>query len=80
MSERSAETLAAGLCRMRGAALKLGQMLSIQDETVIPPHVQAALDRVRSGADYMPRHQLENVLKVINIYFLKINLNLERMG
>lgn len=28
------------LCRMRGAALKLGQMLSIQDESVIPPQVR----------------------------------------
>ena len=63
MNERNAEVLAAGLCRMRGAALKLGQMLSIQDETVIPPYLQAALDRVRAGADYMPRHQLENVLQ-----------------
>lgn len=63
MNERNAEVLAAGLCRMRGAALKLGQMLSIQDETVIPPYLQTALDRVRAGADYMPRHQLERVLR-----------------
>jgi hypothetical protein len=25
---------------MRGAALKIGQMLSIQDETVLPPQVR----------------------------------------
>ena len=36
LSERNAERLALALCRMRGAALKLGQMLSIQDESVIP--------------------------------------------
>lgn len=67
ISEKGAETLAAGLCRMRGAALKLGQMLSIQDESVIPPQLQSALERVRAGADYMPRKQLEAVLKVLQI-------------
>ena len=30
MSDESAEQLAEALCRMRGAALKLGQMLSVQ--------------------------------------------------
>jgi aarF domain-containing kinase len=32
---------------MRGAALKLGQMLSIQDEAMIPSKLAVALDRVR---------------------------------
>jgi len=48
---------------MRGAALKLGQMLSIQDENILPPRFQAALDKVRAGADVMPRKQLESVMK-----------------
>ena len=39
MTERNAERLADALCRMRGAALKLGQMISIQDESVLPPQV-----------------------------------------
>lgn len=39
LTERNAERLADALCRMRGAALKLGQMLSIQDENVLPPQV-----------------------------------------
>ncbi|KAG7673327.1 hypothetical protein Ndes2526B_g03232 [Nannochloris sp. 'desiccata'] len=62
LSESNAERLAEALCRMRGAALKLGQMLSIQDENVLPPQFQAALERVRAGADVMPRRQLEKVL------------------
>ena len=41
LTEANAERLADALCRMRGAALKLGQMLSIQDENVIPPQVRA---------------------------------------
>ncbi|KAL4452036.1 hypothetical protein ABPG75_007698 [Micractinium tetrahymenae] len=62
MTEDNAERLANALCRMRGAALKLGQMLSIQDENVLPPQFQAALERVRAGADVMPRRQLEQVM------------------
>ncbi|CAK9182320.1 unnamed protein product [Ilex paraguariensis] len=36
LSEKNADRLALALCRMRGAALKLGQMLSIQDESLVP--------------------------------------------
>lgn len=39
LSEANAERLANALCRMRGAALKIGQLLSIQDESLIPPQV-----------------------------------------
>lgn len=39
LSEKNAERLALALCRMRGAALKLGQMLSIQDESLVPAPV-----------------------------------------
>lgn len=59
LSEAQAERLAEGLCRMRGAALKIGQMLSLSDESMIPPSVAAVLERVRTQADVMPRRQLE---------------------
>lgn len=62
LSEQNAERLALALCRMRGAALKLGQMLSIQDESLIPAPILSALEIVRQGADVMPRRQLDNVL------------------
>ncbi|KAJ0980513.1 hypothetical protein J5N97_008768 [Dioscorea zingiberensis] len=62
LSEQNAERLALALCRMRGAALKLGQMLSIQDESLVPKPILAALDIVRQGADVMPRSQLNDVL------------------
>jgi len=62
ISESNAERLAAALCRMRGAALKLGQMLSIQDENILPPQFSAALERVRAGADVMPKRQLHKAL------------------
>jgi aarF domain-containing kinase len=63
MSEAQAERLAEGLCRMRGAALKIGQMLSLSDESMLPPQVAKVLERVRTQADVMPRVQLERVMQ-----------------
>ena len=62
-SEQNVEVLASTLCRMRGAALKLGQMLSIQDENIFPKEFTQALEKVREGADRMPLHQLKGVLE-----------------
>jgi len=63
ISEAQAERLAEGLCRMRGAALKIGQMLSLSDETMIPPAVAKALERVRTAADVMPKRQLDKQMQ-----------------
>lgn len=62
-NDANADRLAATLCRMRGAALKMGQMLSIQDESLLPPALTKALNQVRQGADSMPKRQLEKQLK-----------------
>lgn len=62
ISEAQAERLAEGLCRMRGAALKIGQMLSLSDDTMIPPQIAKALERVRTQADVMPKRQFEKVM------------------
>jgi aarF domain-containing kinase len=59
VNDANADRFAASLCRMRGAALKLGQMLSIQDESLLPPALTRALEQVRKGADAMPHYQLE---------------------
>lgn len=45
-----------------GAALKIGQILSIQDETIISPELQKVFERVRQSADFMPTWQVEKVL------------------
>ena len=62
LTPRNSDVLAAELCRMRGAALKLGQMLSLQDESFLPPPLAEALKRVRTHADVMPTSQLERVM------------------
>jgi aarF domain-containing kinase len=63
LNDTNSDRLAASLCRMRGAALKMGQMLSIQDESLLPPPLVRALQQVRQGADAMPRSQLEQQLQ-----------------
>ncbi|KDR22829.1 Chaperone activity of bc1 complex-like, mitochondrial [Zootermopsis nevadensis] len=63
LSEANAERIVNTLCKLRGAALKLGQILSMQDNTVISPTLQKAFERVRQSADFMPTWQVEKVLE-----------------
>eukprot|EP00937_MAST-01D_sp_MAST-1D-sp2_P006772 g6772.t1 len=58
LSDDGANALTETLCRMRGAALKLGQMLSIQDEELLPAPLARALRDVRTSANVMPAEQL----------------------
>ena len=62
LSEANAERIVDTLCKVRGAALKLGQMISFSDNDMMPKQLQHIFDRVRSNADYMPQWQLEEVL------------------
>nr|XP_034801116.1 atypical kinase COQ8B, mitochondrial isoform X3 [Pan paniscus]XP_054959981.1 atypical kinase COQ8B, mitochondrial isoform X3 [Pan paniscus] len=58
LSEANAERIVQTLCTVRGAALKVGQMLSIQDNSFISPQLQRIFERVRQSADFMPRWQM----------------------
>ncbi|XP_072836107.2 atypical kinase COQ8B, mitochondrial [Pogona vitticeps] len=62
LSEANAERIVDTLCKMRGAALKIGQMLSIQDNSFISPQLQQIFARVRQSADFMPPSQMMRVL------------------
>uniref|UniRef100_A0A8B9QMA6 Atypical kinase COQ8A, mitochondrial n=1 Tax=Apteryx owenii TaxID=8824 RepID=A0A8B9QMA6_APTOW len=62
LSEANAERIVRTLCKVRGAALKLGQMLSIQDDAFINPHLQRIFERVRQSADFMPIKQMMKTL------------------
>ncbi|TYZ65910.1 hypothetical protein PybrP1_005433 [[Pythium] brassicae (nom. inval.)] len=62
ISDANVDRLAETLCTMRGAALKLGQMLSIQDENLVPSKLAQALERVRQNAHVMPKAQLHEQL------------------
>jgi predicted unusual protein kinase regulating ubiquinone biosynthesis (AarF/ABC1/UbiB family) len=58
----NAQRLAKRLSGMRGAAMKLGQLLSLEGDDILPPEVADALAILRSDADAMPEAQLRRVL------------------
>ncbi|KAK7103810.1 atypical kinase COQ8B, mitochondrial-like [Littorina saxatilis] len=62
LTEANVERIVNTLCRVRGAALKLGQMLSIQDNSFINPQLQVIFERVRQSADFMPIKQMSKAL------------------
>ncbi|MEL6478665.1 MAG: AarF/ABC1/UbiB kinase family protein [Pseudomonadota bacterium] len=50
------------LARMRGAAMKVGQLLSMDTGDVLPPELTEIMSRLRADADFMPPEQLKTVL------------------
>ncbi|KAI1215046.1 ABC1-domain-containing protein [Annulohypoxylon truncatum] len=58
------ERLVAKLSRMRGAALKIGQVMSFQDSKMLPAPIREVLQRVQDRADYMPAWQRDNMLSM----------------
>ncbi|XP_038149190.1 atypical kinase COQ8A, mitochondrial isoform X1 [Cyprinodon tularosa] len=62
LSEANAERIVRTLCKVRGAALKLGQALSIQDDAFINPQLAKIFERVRQSADFMPIKQMTKAL------------------
>ncbi|BFZ56720.1 hypothetical protein PYCC9005_003768 [Savitreella phatthalungensis] len=61
LSPRNVDLLVRKLSRMRGAALKLGQMISFQEDS-LPEPVKEVMRRVQDSADYMPGWQLDAVM------------------
>jgi predicted unusual protein kinase regulating ubiquinone biosynthesis (AarF/ABC1/UbiB family) len=62
LSAPNARRLAARLARLRGAAMKIGQLVSLQGDDVLPPEFAQALAVLRSQAAPMPAPQLHRVL------------------
>lgn len=52
-----------------GAALKIGQILSIQDSNIISPEFQKLFERVRQSADFMPTWQVEVMFLFLSFFF-----------
>ncbi|WP_408586736.1 ABC1 kinase family protein [Novosphingobium sp.] len=50
------------LSRLRGAAMKLGQMISLDAGDLLPPELTEVLSRLRDAAHFMPPAQLNTVL------------------
>lgn len=63
LTEANARRLAGSLSSMRGAAMKLGQLLSLESDDFLPPEAAAVLAHLRDGADAMPAKQLRAALE-----------------
>lgn len=59
LNEQNMELIVDKMCELRGAALKLGQIISMQDPKTVSPELIEIFDRVRQRAYYMPNDQLE---------------------
>ncbi len=59
----NAKRLADRLAEMRGAAMKVGQMLSMESGELMPPELSQALSRLRESAHSMPLGQIAGVLE-----------------
>ena len=62
MTPDALASLGRELARLRGAALKVGQMLSMDAGEVLPPELAELTDRLRDGAEPMAPRQLRRVL------------------
>lgn len=62
LTPANAARIADELARMRGAAMKLGQLLSMEGGDVVPPELADILARLRSDAHFMPPRQLKRAL------------------
>ncbi|WP_271077058.1 ABC1 kinase family protein [Aurantiacibacter sp. MUD61] len=62
MTPANAMRLADRLSHLRGAAMKMGQMISMDAGDMLPPELAQILARVREQADRMPPNQLRDVL------------------
>jgi predicted unusual protein kinase regulating ubiquinone biosynthesis (AarF/ABC1/UbiB family) len=58
----NARRLTGGLAQLRGAAMKLGQMLSLDAGMALPAELEAILAQLRASAPAMPPAQLKRVL------------------
>jgi predicted unusual protein kinase regulating ubiquinone biosynthesis (AarF/ABC1/UbiB family) len=63
LTPRAAMDIAEEFGRLRGAVMKLGQMISMDAGEFLPPEFTDALASLRSAGHAMPAHQLEGVLR-----------------
>ncbi|PKH07111.1 AarF/ABC1/UbiB kinase family protein [Moritella sp. Urea-trap-13] len=62
LTPRNIENLADKLAQLRGAAMKVGQLLSMDAGDLLPKELSALLSKLRADAQPMPRKQLLRVL------------------
>jgi predicted unusual protein kinase regulating ubiquinone biosynthesis (AarF/ABC1/UbiB family) len=63
LTPANARRLADRLSEMRGAAMKVGQLMSLDSGSVLPVELSQVLDRLREDAHQMPLGQVASALK-----------------
>jgi len=62
LTPRNISRVADQLAQMRGAAMKIGQLVSMDTGDVLPPELAQIMARLRDDAHFMPAAQLKQVL------------------
>ncbi|MBB4286017.1 AarF/UbiB family protein [Roseospira goensis] len=62
LTPANARTVADQLAHLRGAAMKVGQLISMDAGDMMPPELAEVLARLRADAHFMPHGQLKRVL------------------
>ena len=62
LTPANAMKVADKLAQMRGAAMKMGQLISMDAGEMLPPELAEILGRLRAEGHYMPKPQLKRVL------------------
>ncbi|MEJ6398357.1 ABC1 kinase family protein [Yoonia sp. 208BN28-4] len=62
LTPRNMTRVADQLAQMRGAAMKIGQLVSMDSGDVLPPELAQIMARLRDDAHFMPPAQLKQVL------------------
>jgi len=65
LNENNAELLSSSFRKMRGAALKLGQIMSTSEASFMPPVIRDAMEKARSEADIMPIKQVVMIFEKV---------------
>lgn len=62
LTPRNVTRITEQLAQMRGAAMKIGQLVSMDTGDMLPPELTEIMSRLRQDAHFMPPKQLQNVL------------------
>jgi predicted unusual protein kinase regulating ubiquinone biosynthesis (AarF/ABC1/UbiB family) len=63
LTPQNAARITAQLAQMRGAAMKVGQLMSMEGGDILPPELTEILGHLRADAHFMPPKQLDTVLR-----------------
>ena len=62
LTPRNISRVAEQLAQMRGAAMKMGQLMSMDSGEILPPELSEIMARLRNDTHFMPPQQLKQVL------------------